>query len=174
MSGTTSHYEVLRVVLGGTMRYHKLYCKSLCDITRGLRYKKWFFRGILPNIIFQKNCYEIFLQNSQKTDCDRVLALVKSQPHADNFTKKGLHHWCFPMILNNSELWGIAKRHGKNWTLNSEAYSKPCQISKMELYLKIVKSFYMLTIFSKCYILDVWQGSEYISGMFLRVTDGTL
>ena len=43
----------------------------------------------------------------------------------------------------------------KNWTLNLEAYLKPSQTSKMELYLKIVTDFYLLTIFSKRLNLDV-------------------
>ena len=60
----------------------------------------------------------------------------------------------------------------KNWTLNLEAYLKPSQTSKMELYLKIVTDFYLLTIFSKRLNLDVWQGSKYASGMSLRVTNG--
>ena len=43
----------------------------------------------------------------------------------------------------------------------------------MELYPKIVNDFYLLTISSKRSLLDVWQGSEYVSGMSFRVTDGT-
>ena len=46
---------------------------------------------------------------------------------------------------------------GKQFTLYSaEAHSEPCQESK-------VKLFQSLTIFSKSSILDVWQGSEYVS-----------
>ena len=45
--------------------------------------------------------------------------------------------------------------------------------SKMELYPKIVKEFYLLTISSKRSILHIWQGFEYASGMSLRVKDGT-
>ena len=41
--------------------------------------------------------------------------------------------------------------------------SKPCQISKMERFAKTVKGFKSLTIFAKCCMLDVWQGSEYTS-----------
>lgn len=63
--------------------------------------------------------------------CDRALALAKLQPHADNFTIKRLHRRCFPIILNNCELIGIAKRHEGNWTLKLEAYLKPRQTSKM-------------------------------------------
>ena len=47
------------------------------------------------------------------------------------------------------------------YQLHPEAYSEPCQISKMECFSKIVKGCLSLTIFAKCSILDVWQGSEY-------------
>ena len=36
----------------------------------------------------------------------------------------------------------------------------------MELYLKIVNVFQPLTIFANSSILDVWQGSEYVSVQF--------
>ena len=49
-----------------------------------------------------------------------------------------------------------------NQELNKlEAYSKSCETSKMEPFLKIVNGFYLLTIFAKPSILGVWQGSEY-------------
>ena len=44
-----------------------------------------------------------------------------------------------------------------NRYLSIEAYSEPCQTSKMELFKKIVN------IFAKRSILDVWQGSKYAS-----------
>ena len=46
---------------------------------------------------------------------------------------------------------------------NSEAYSEPCQTSKMEVFAKIVNGFSFLTIFLKLSILDVWQDSEFAS-----------
>ena len=46
---------------------------------------------------------------------------------------------------------------------NSEAYSEPCQTSKMEVFTKIVNGFSFLTIFAKSSILDVWQDSEFAS-----------
>ena len=53
---------------------------------------------------------------------------------------------------------------GNYFTLYSvEAYLKPCQESKMKAFLKIVNVFQSLTIFAKSSILDVWQGSEYVS-----------
>ena len=45
----------------------------------------------------------------------------------------------------------------------SEAYSEQCQTSKMEDFEKIVEGFELLTIFAKCSILNVWQGSDYVS-----------
>ena len=44
-----------------------------------------------------------------------------------------------------------------------EAYSEPCQTSKIVLFAKIVNEWKLLTIFEKCSILDVWQHSEYSS-----------
>ena len=42
----------------------------------------------------------------------------------------------------------------------SETYSEPSQTSKMELFVKIVKSWNPLSIFAKSSIIDVWQCSE--------------
>ena len=45
----------------------------------------------------------------------------------------------------------------------SEAYSEPCQTPKIELFVKIVSGWKLLTIFAKSFILDIWRGSEYAS-----------
>ena len=45
----------------------------------------------------------------------------------------------------------------------TEAYSEPCQTSKMQCFAKIVIAEKALTIFPKNSILDIWQGSEYAS-----------
>ena len=45
----------------------------------------------------------------------------------------------------------------------SEAYSEPCQKSKMEFFAKIINGFYPLIILAECSVLDVWQGPEYAS-----------
>ena len=42
-----------------------------------------------------------------------------------------------------------------------EAYSEPCQISKIKSFEKIINGSQPSTIFTKISILDVWQGSEY-------------
>ena len=44
---------------------------------------------------------------------------------------------------------------------NSEAYSEPCQTSKMEIFAKIVNGFWLF--FAKNFILDVWKDSEFAS-----------
>ena len=60
----------------------------------------------------------------------------------------------------------ICKAIKRNWfSRKSKGYSKPWQTSKMECFAKIVKYFYQLTIFGKRSILDVWQGSEYVSAI---------
>ena len=46
-------------------------------------------------------------------------------------------------------------------------YSEPCQIWKMELFMKIVGGFWALTFLAKGSIVDDGLGSEYFSGVFL-------
>ena len=46
---------------------------------------------------------------------------------------------------------------------STEAYSEPCQIFKMDHFVKIVNDKKALAIFAKHSILDVWQDSEYAS-----------
>ena len=45
----------------------------------------------------------------------------------------------------------------------SGAYSELCQTLKMELVTKVDNVFKPLTIFAKRSILDIWQGSDYVS-----------
>ena len=40
--------------------------------------------------------------------------------------------------------------------LISEAYSEPCQLSKMEFFAKIFNGLKLLTVFAKISILDIW------------------
>ena len=47
-----------------------------------------------------------------------------------------------------------------------EAYSEPCQTSKMDCFVKIVISLNLLTFFVRHSILDVWQGSKYASVIY--------
>ena len=48
--------------------------------------------------------------------------------------------------------------------LDPEVFFEPCQTSKMECFVKIVNVFLSLSIFTKHYMIDVWQASEYASG----------
>ena len=51
------------------------------------------------------------------------------------------------------------------WNI-SEVYSEPCQISKMELFLKVViglKQSFFYFLFCKNSILNDWQGTKYAS-----------
>ena len=41
----------------------------------------------------------------------------------------------------------------------------PCHASQMECLMKKVNSFQLLIVFAKHYILNVWQGSQYASGL---------
>ena len=60
---------------------------------------------------------------------------------------------------------------GKQFTLYlAEEYSEPCQASKMKLLVKIVNNFQSFTIFAKHSILDVWEGSEYVSVQYKYVS----
>ena len=43
-------------------------------------------------------------------------------------------------------------------------------MSKIELFAKIVKGFYLLTSLAKSTVLDVWQGSEYVCALEVRNT----
>ena len=44
-----------------------------------------------------------------------------------------------------------------------EAYSEPRRKFKIEGFAKLINGFYPLPICPKDSILDVWQGSEYVS-----------
>ena len=58
-----------------------------------------------------------------------------------------------------------------HWTCFSEAYSEPCQTSKIAYFEKISNGIQSLTIFTKSSILNVWQGSKYTFVLDLRVTN---
>ena len=52
----------------------------------------------------------------------------------------------------------------------SGVYKELCQTSRMDLLEQIVDSFELLTILAITSILDVWQGSEYVSESVLIQT----
>ena len=53
-------------------------------------------------------------------------------------------------------------RQNQKCCIASLAYSDPCQISKMEVFVYLVKGFEPLITFAKNF-LDAWIGSEYVS-----------
>ena len=52
---------------------------------------------------------------------------------------------------------------------NAGGYSEPSQTCKIELFTKIVNSWKLLTISARNFILNVWGGSEYASGMLVSI-----
>ena len=56
-----------------------------------------------------------------------------------------------------------ALKYFSDISLTFEAYSEPCQTSKMEAFTKIVNGFSVLTISAKSFTLDVLQDSEFAS-----------
>ena len=50
----------------------------------------------------------------------------------------------------------------------SEANSGPCQKSNIKIFTKMVNSFPSSLIFSKSFILDYWQGSDYAPAVNIR------
>ena len=57
----------------------------------------------------------------------------------------------------------LSKQKLREMKFLSEAYSEPCQTSKIVRFTKIVNGFEQLTIFAKRSILDICQVSEYSS-----------
>ena len=57
----------------------------------------------------------------------------------------------------------------KYWTYVTDVGSQPSQISKKERFTNIVNNYKPLIIFAKRFILDVWQGSEYPSGVVVYI-----
>ena len=57
-------------------------------------------------------------------------------------------------------LWFTEQEHRKG------AYLEPCQTSKTELFEKMINDWKLLTIFTKRFILDAWQGSECASAEY--------
>ena len=89
-------------------------------------------------------------------------------PFWANFTSKKF------FLYKNFEWLGFTKYHMKfdfissSWTSinpahNTETYSEPCQTSKMEFFAEIGNGWKPLTSFTRNSILDLYQGSEYVS-----------
>ena len=73
-----------------------------------------------------------------------IISIILFQP-PEHFTKKKLWGGQRAVILNVS---------GSLSNYSTEAYSVPCQTSIMEVFMKIVNGFRLLSIFAKIYILD--------------------
>ena len=52
------------------------------------------------------------------------------------------------MVFTKTHIFEVSMCH-------PETYSEPCQTSKIEYFLKRVSDYKPLTIFAKCYILDI-------------------
>ena len=71
------------------------------------------------------------------------------------------YHARFCAIRNNRLIFFTLCNGAK---VLAEAYSKPCQTSKVELFGKIVNGFLQLTIFTKSFVYVAWQDFEYTFG----------
>ena len=94
-----------------------------------------------------------------------ALALVYSSLKVNINYNKFLFVQLIP-LFEESKSWMSGTQvflHRTNFIKTTEAYSQPCHTSKKELTLKIVNCVKPLTIFTKRFFLDVWQGSEYTS-----------
>ena len=49
---------------------------------------------------------------------------------------------------------------GELYRITVEVYSEPCEISEMKHFEKLINGYFLLTIFVKLSILDVWKVSE--------------
>ena len=72
----------------------------------------------------------------------------------------------FPILSRCKILWGTTScrlRYIALYVIVSKRIQSPIEHYKMNLFLKIVKGWKSLTIFTKSSILDVWLGSPYPS-----------
>ena len=70
----------------------------------------------------------------------------------------------FYNVLSKTCLESAVYELQENNRKSSHAYSETCQTLKMKFFTKIVNGFQTLTIFAKSSIVNIWQGSEYVSG----------
>ena len=118
-------------------------------------------------------------QNSQENTCAKASFLIKNL-----YLKKRLWHRCFPVIfvkflispffrellqwllLNewNISIYNTALPIKSCRLIPLKVHSEPCRTSKMKLLQNIGNGYKSWTIFAKSFILDVWKGSEYMSG----------
>ena len=72
--------------------------------------------------------------------------------------------WTLPLSKYKQvfiKIWNRYEKGNLQYTTMQRRYSESSQISKMEIFVKIINSWKRVTIFAKSYILGAWQGSEY-------------
>ena len=122
-----------------------------------------------PEVFCKKGVLRNFAKFTGKHLCQ---SLFFSRPQPCNFIKKGAVAQVF-----SCEFCEISRSTFFYRTplgecscacpiLVTGVYSEPRQISKMELFSRIVHVFQSLTIFAKDSISDVRLGSEYISALY--------
>ena len=117
--------------------------------------KKYFFKQIAPFFIF-------FSSSSVLPSLDISIEFITTWEVLVPYQIRE-----FPILL-----WHNLKYNAfADYALQSVAYSKPCQSSKIERFVKIVNGFKPLTIFARCSVLDVWQSSEYTIGNYMWLRD---
>ena len=125
----------------------------LKPLTRALLIKKF----ILTFLCDLKN-QDFHMSNTWKTEKNPLWSFFsekgKIQRFSPPWTVLGFYHFIYYLCAWVAVLFG-------NLESLSEAYSEPCQRSKMERFAKIDNCFYPLNTFAK--ILDVWQGSGNVS-----------
>ena len=89
------------------------------------------------------------------TNCSKILCMWVSYRLWEKYFTKTLMYSSETAILPTFPLYQV--------TAHLEVYSEPCQMSKMELFAKIVNDWKPLTISAKSSFLDVWQGSAHDS-----------
>ena len=77
-----------------------------------------------------------------------------------------LHNKSMGWFLHDRDLRHELKHKKIQNSDYSEVHLEPCQTSRMEPFLKIVNA---VKVFEKSSILDVWQGSEYSSVIFILI-----
>ena len=98
---------------------------------------------------------QLFFCTNRYRNINYRFILINLHIHAANKLLKN----DFPNLLSQ---WGKTK------------HSELCQTSKAECFMKMISNFKPLTIFPKHSILDVWQGSKYVSETLKAATGGVL
>ena len=112
--------------------------------------------------------YKVPLLSTLQTDKMETVTVSKIPVENIEFksNKKEIsQHVNFVKYLTPTSFWSFWNTFWLKINKRVEAYSEHWQQSQIELFAKIVNGFQPLIIFTKSSILDVWQGSEYASGV---------